>query len=134
MRKNIIRTAIMLVVLVLHTTTVCAQNRIDQMVNDFSTLGSSKFTSIVERNPSTGRVQKVVKVLEVTGPKAANFRQVFQKEKGKGTFIHQQEGEEQTMTLCCETSKQVRLYMLKTVGRTVAHSAKVTIIVKMKKT
>ena len=124
----------MMVVLVLHTTTVCAQNRIDQMVNDFSTLGSSKFTSIVERNPSTGRVQKVVKVLEVTGPKAASFRQVFLKEKETGSFSQQQEGEEQTLTLSCENSKQVRLYMLRTTGRTVVNSAKVTIIVKMKKT
>jgi hypothetical protein len=134
MRKNIIRAAITVVVLLLQATTVCAQNHIDQMVNNFSALGSSKFTSVVERNPATGRIQKVVKVLEVTGPKAASFRKVFLKEKETGSFSQQQEGEEQTLTLSCENSKQVRLYMLRTTGRTVVNSAKVTIIVKIKKT
>ena len=134
MRKNIIHAVVMTVVLLLQATTACAQNRIDQMVDNFSALGSSKFTSVVERNPATGRIQKVVKVLEVTGPKAASFRQEFMKEKDSGSFSQQQEGEVQTLTLSCESRKQVRLYMLRTTGRTVVNTAKVTIIVKIKKT
>ena len=42
-----------------------AQNSIDRMVEEYSAIGGSKFTSAVERDPNTSRVKKVVKRLVV---------------------------------------------------------------------
>ena len=116
------------------TMSAGAQNSIDKMVENYSTVGSSKFTSVVERDPETRQVQKVVKVLQVPGHQAAQFRNAFISEKETGTFTQQQQGDEQTLTLTCETPQQARIYMLRLSGRhTYYHSGKVTIIVKMKR-
>ena len=76
-----------------------AQNSIDELVENFSTLGSAKFTSVVDRDPKTTR---------------------------------QQDGDVLTMTVTQESPRQLRIYMLRLVGRHTYHSAKVIIIVKMK--
>lgn len=110
-----------------------AQNSIDKMVENYSTVGSSKFTSVVERDPETHQIQKVVKVLQVPGHQAARFRKAFIAEKETGTFTQQQQDNEQTLTLTCETPQQARIYMLRLTGRHAYHSGKVTIIVKMKR-
>ncbi|MBR1448457.1 MAG: DUF5024 domain-containing protein [Prevotella sp.] len=116
------------------TMPVSAQNSIDKMVENYSTVGSSKYTSVVERDPDTRQVQKVVKVLQVPGHQTGQFRAAFMKEKETGTFTHQQQDDEQTLTLTCETPQQARIYMLRLSGRhTHYHSGKVTIIVKMKR-
>ncbi len=106
-----------------------AQNSIDRVVEDFSTVGSSTFTSVVERDPDTHKVKKVVKVLTVPGHQAGKIRDAFIKEKDTGSFMQQQQGRELTMTLTCENARQARIYML----RRSASSGKVTIIIKMKK-
>ena len=53
-----------------------AQNSIDRQVERYSAIGQSRFTSAVERDPRTRRVQKVVKVLELydKGVKASLMR------------------------------------------------------------
>lgn len=109
-----------------------AQNRIDELVENFSTTGSAKFTSAVERDPKTRRVQKAVKVLEIRGTQADRFREAFKAESLSGNYSQQQDGDELTATLTCESKAELRLYMLQTVGRLVPRSAKVTIIVKKK--
>lgn len=107
-----------------------AQNSIDNLVDDFSTLGSSKFTSVVERNPKTRQVVKVVKVLEVPGIQVGKLRNAFLKEKNTGNFSYSKDGHEETMTLTTETRKKVRIYMLRTqmAGQYAYSSAKVTLI------
>ncbi len=107
-----------------------AQNSIDNLVDDFSTLGSSKFTSVVERNPKTRQVVKVVKVLEVPGIQAGKLRNAFLKEKDTGSFSHAKDGHEETMTLTTETREKVRIYMLRTqmAGKHAYGPAKVTLI------
>ena len=50
-----------------------AQNSIDRMVEEYSAIGGSKFTSAVERDPNTSRVKKVVKRLVVNGVNAQRF-------------------------------------------------------------
>ena len=56
-----------------------AQNRIDKLVENFSTLGSAKFTSVVDRDPKTGQVQKVVKELRLVKKDIKNTRShIFQ--------------------------------------------------------
>ena len=108
-----------------------AQNRIDKLVENFSTLGSAKFTSVVDRDPKTGQVQKVVKELRLPGHQAGQFRNAFEEESRHGSTTRQQDDEALTMTITQETSKQLRIYMLRLTGRHAYTSAKVIIIVKM---
>lgn len=106
-----------------------AQNSIDKMVENYSTVGSSSFTSVVERDPDTREVKKVVKVLTVPSHQTKKFHDVFIKEKDTGSFSQQLSGGVQTLTLTCEQERQTRLYMF----RKNSNNGKVTIIVKMKK-
>ena len=109
-----------------------AQNSIDELVENISTLGSSKFTSVVDRDPKTRQVNKVVKVLEVPSVQASKLRNAFLKEKDSGSFSHSKDGHEETMTLTTESRDKVRIYMLRTeiLGSHVYGSAKVTVIAK----
>ena len=109
-----------------------AQNSIDELVENISTLGSSKFTSVVDRDPKTRQVNKVVKVLEVPGVQASKLRKAFLKEKDSGSFSHSKDGHEETMTLTTESRDKVRIYMLRTeiLGSHVYGTAKVTVIAK----
>ena len=113
-------------------STAGAQNRIDELVDNFSTVGSAKFTSVVDRDPKTRRIQKVVKKLEIRGPQAGKFRDAFRRESTTGSFTQQQDGDTETLTLTCESPRKLRIYMLQQHGRPVARSAKVIIIVKMR--
>ncbi len=116
----------------LMSASAMAQNRIDQLVENFSTLGSAKFTSVIDRDPKTRRVQKVVKVLEMRGTQAGKFREAFKEESHTGNYSEQQEGDKKTFVLLCENPKEHRIYMLRQEGRTVPHFAKITIIIKKK--
>lgn len=113
-------------------TAAQAQNSIDELVENISTLGSSKFTSVVDRDPKTRQVNKVVKVLEVPGVQASKLRNAFLKEKDSGSFSHSRDGHEETMTLTTESRDKVRIYMLRTElhGQHTYGSAKVTVIAK----
>ena len=113
-------------------TAAQAQNSIDELVENISTLGSSKFTSVVDRDPKTRQVNKVVKVLEVPGVQASKLRNAFLKEKDSGSFNHSRDGHEETMTLTTESRDKVRIYMLRTElhGQHTYGSAKVTVIAK----
>lgn len=127
-----IRTFFALCLLMLIGTTVSAQNRIDELVENHSTLGSSKFTSVVDRDPETRKVNKVVKVLQIPGHQANAFQKAFLKERNTGSFGQKKDGQDETMTLTVETKERVRIYMLqmKMAGGVSCTSAKVTIIVK----
>ncbi len=129
MRNNISKTVTLLILLLMVVIPGRAQNRIDRMVEDYSTVGTSSFTSVVERDPNTRQVKKVVKVLTLPGHQTSQFHDAFLKEKATGTFTEQQQSGVQTLTLTCEKPAQTRLYML----RRTSGSGKVTIIVKMKK-
>ena len=106
-----------------------SQNSIDKLVEDFSTLGSAKMTSVVDRDPKTNRVLKVVKELELPGIQVRKFQNAFEKESQKGVSSIQQDGEQSTITITQKSPSQIRIYMLRKVGRPVAHSAKVIILI-----
>ncbi len=128
--KDVFRNTIILLMLLLTgVMSGNAQNSIDRMVDNYSTTGSSNFTSVVERDPNSRQVKKVVKVLTLPGYQTKQFHDAFLKERNTGTFAQQQQGREQILTLTCEKPAQTRLYMLR---RSVTNG-KVTIIVKMKK-
>lgn len=128
MRNNIRKTVTLLILLLMVVIPGRAQNSIDRMVEDYSTVGTSSFTSVVERDPKTRQVKKVVKVLTLPGHQTSQFHDAFLKEKATGTFTEQQQSGMQTLTLTCEKPAQTRLYML----RRNNSIGKVTIIVKRK--
>ena len=131
---NIIRRTIGLTIMLclLGTIVATAQNKIDQLVESFSTIGSATFTSVVERDPQTRQVQKVVKVLKINGGQATELRSAFLKERESGNFTEQKSDNEQTLTLNCENKKQVRIYLLRLTNVQSWPHAQCTIIVKMK--
>ena len=113
-----------------------AQNAIDKAVEQHATLGSSRFTSAVERDPETRAVQKVVKVLETSHD--SKLVQLFKTEMESGKYEKSVRSDKnyprQTLVLTTSDERQTRIYMLdydpKARGR--AGNIKVTIIIKNK--
>ena len=117
------------------------QNSIDRLVEDCSSVGRSKFTSVVERDPNTRKIQKVVKVLELSDADAGSFsaafkRAAFKREKGTGDFIEKRTENGITMVLTVRGKGQNRVYALRCDGPCSSRKAgtryrlvKVTVIV-----
>ena len=114
-----------------------AQNRIDSFVDNESTIGQSKFTSVVERDPKTHEVVRVVKVRELTrGIDINSCLDIFEQESTTGRFSHNIDAYNQhTLLLAVEGKKQDRIYMLQYTGKRPLHGqdGKVTVVIKMKK-
>ncbi|MBQ9498607.1 MAG: DUF5024 domain-containing protein [Bacteroidaceae bacterium] len=108
-----------------------AQNSIDEVVDNFSTVGSSTYTSAIERDPQTHKVVRVVKTLETRGKVVSDLINAFQKERETGTFSRKEENEEVTMILATENEGGNRVYMLQYSGKGY-HRGKATIIIKPK--
>ena len=62
---NTLRTITTALLLVVAAACAVAQNSIDRMMDNYSSRGTSRFTSAVEREPKTRKVLKVVNVLEL---------------------------------------------------------------------
>lgn len=106
-----------------------AQNKIDKLVDTYSTLGSSVFTTAVKRDPQTRAVKKVVKVLQVQHPKAETLVSTFRDvARQNPETTEQQANGTTTLVMAEQQPNQVRIYMLEYQKRTVVSSAKVTII------
>lgn len=116
---------------------VSAQNSIDRFVDNESTIGQSKFTSVVERDPKTQEVVRVVKVRELTRGIDINTCQgVFEEESTTGRFSHNIDADNRhTLLLAIEGKHQDRIYMLQYTGTQPmqGQDGKVTIVIKMKK-
>lgn len=109
------------------------QNSIDRMVDNLSTTGGSTFTSAVERNPKTRKVERVVRRLNVEGPQAARFFDAFKRElQGKSNVTNRRSDDELTIIFTEESAKANRIYMLKSNAPVAKTDAVVTIIVRMK--
>lgn len=116
-----------------------AQNSIDRQVERYSSIGQSRFTSAVERDPRTRKVQKVVKVLELHQKGITALIESFKAEASNGDFTEKRDGNGCTMILTTKNSRQNRVYMIKCDSpygydknsNYYAH-AKVTIIIKYK--
>ena len=113
-----------------------AQNRIDRFVDNESTIGQSKFTSVVERDPQTREVVRVVKVRELSrGIDINACLEKFEAEQKAGRYTHEVEnGERHTIVLAVEGERQNRIYMLQYTGNRPmqATDGKVTIVIRMK--
>lgn len=130
------RILMLLVVVVSVLSHARGQNTIDNRMNMFSNecIGASTFTSVIERNPATHKVKKVVKVLKTSSYNAASFVGVFVSEAGSGTFSETEDGNKVTMLLTIEKNDCTRIYMLTYDKRkTSVSDGSVTTIVKYRK-
>ena len=119
--------------LLLAAANLAAQNAIDKAVEEYSSIGKSTFTSAVERDPQTRKVQKVVKVLEPTDMTIGKLRKAFLNEQDSGQFNIVTNDDEETMMLTVENTKEVRIYQFIYKGQRASfHDAKLTIIIKYK--
>jgi len=118
------------------TLAATAQNRIDRFVDNESTLGRSKYTSVVERDPDTREVTRVVKVRELTkGIDISKCKDSFEAERETGRYTHKvEDGERHTLILAVEGEQRNRIYMLQYTGQSPmqARDGKVTIVIRMK--
>ena len=92
------------------------QNSIDRLVDDYSAVGRSKFTSAVERDPNTRKIQKVVKVLELSDADAGSFSAAFKREKGTGDFTEKRTENGVTTVLTVRGKGQNRVYVMRCDG------------------
>ena len=90
-----------------------AQNSIDRQVERYSAIGQSRFTSAVERDPRTRRVQKVVKVLELYDKGVKALIDAFKAESPNGDFTENRDSKGLTMILTTSRPRQNLVYMLK---------------------
>lgn len=89
------------------------QNSIDKQVERYSSIGQSRFTSAVERDPRTRKVQKVVKVLELYDKGVKAIIEAFKTESSNGDFTEKRDNNGLTMILTTKRPRQNRVYMLK---------------------
>lgn len=132
--RRIIITALLLVVAMMN---VAAQNRIDEMMDNYSSSGTSKYTSAVERDPKTRKVLKVVNVIELNHRGIDEFINAFRRESKSGNFTEKRDEEGLTLMLTVRGERQNRIYMMRCTGPytperrdTRYGKAKITVIIK----
>ena len=92
---------------------IYAQNSIDKMVESYSTIGKSTFTSAVDRDKATRKVNKVVNVLEISTGDVNKFIEAFEAEKSKCTsYKKTEDADNRTVILTMEDIKSNRIYIL----------------------
>ncbi len=105
-----------------------AQNKIDQLVEKFSTIGHGTFTSAVERDPKTRKVKRVVKVLETRGDVISSLKSAFEKLRNESGYERTVTSDNTSISFWTESERQHRIYFLNSTGRYYP-SGKVTIII-----
>lgn len=132
-RKTII-TVLMLFAAMVNAT---AQNSIDEMMDNYSSCGNSKYTSAVERDASTHQILKVVKVLELTYSGIDKFIAAFRRESKEGNFTEKQDAKTLTLMITVKSERHNRIYMMQCTGaytpgkrNTKYQKAKITVIIR----
>ena len=110
-----------------------AQNSIDELVDRYSTLGSSTFTSTVVRDPETRQITKVVKTLKVDSPSVSKFIKAFEQEAKKNDTHTSVECDEKSVVITSPGPTANRIYMLKYKNYVPYVQGKTTIIIKYNK-
>ena len=127
---------ILWICLLLAAVGASAQNSIDRFVDNESTIGQSKFTSVVERDPQTREVVRVVKVRELSRGIDINTCLIkFEAERQTGRYTHKvEDGDHNTIVLVVDGKRQNRVYMLQYTGNhpMQAIDGKVTVVIRMK--
>lgn len=123
------RQIVMFLLAVLFSLHAGAQNAVDRMVENFSTIGEARFTSAIERNPQTREVVKVVKTLRMESPSDRKLRDGFLQEAKNHDSNTTVANGRNTVIFSEGTHKSAHVYMLKYDD----DYAEVTIIVNFKK-
>ena len=109
------RILITLLLAVCAVVTAAAQSRIDKLTSEFSSSGGS-YTSVVERNPDTRKIRKVVKELTMDPSPSVKkrFEQAFRDEGKNWTLINlNQNTDKHTMILTVDTKESTCVYMMR---------------------
>lgn len=109
------RILITLLLAVCAVVTAAAQNRIDKLTSEFSSSGGI-YTSVVERNPDTRKIRKVVKELTMDPSPSVKkrFEQAFRDEGKNWTLINlNQNTDKHTMILTVGTKESTCVYMMR---------------------
>lgn len=109
------RILITLLLAVCAVVTAAAQNRIDKLTSEFSSSDGS-YTSVVERNPDTRKIRKVVKELTMDPSPSVKkrFEQAFRDEGKNWTLINlNQNTDKHTMILTVDTKESTCVYMMR---------------------
>lgn len=122
----------LIILVVTAIVTVGAQNRIDRLVDNFSSQGNSTFTSALERDSKTKQIIKVVKQLTISGVTSSELRKAFEAEKHAGKFSEKVENDVRTLILTTQDSKSNRIYMLRIENENHYPKSETTIIIKLK--
>lgn len=108
------RLIISLVMLIGITLSAMGQNKIDNLVNRYSSNTTSKFTSAVERNPKTHAIAKVVKVLELNYTNIQPFIDAFEQEANNNDdFSKRRDDNDLIIVLVSRESLRNSIYMLR---------------------
>ena len=110
---NTLRTITTALLLVVATACAVAQNSIDRMMDNYSSRGTSRFTSAVEREPKTRKVLKVVNVLELRHDGVGEFVDAFRREAATGDFTERRTEDGLTLMLVVRGKRQNRIYMMR---------------------
>ena len=123
------RQIVMIFLTAMLSLNVMAQNAVDRMVEEFSSVGQARFTSAIERNPQTREVVKVVKTLRLESPSDRKLRNGFLQEAKNHDSNTTVANGRNTVIFSEETRQSARVYMLKYND----DHAEATIIVNFKK-
>lgn len=127
------RRYLLMLLLLLVSIVATAQNSIDRMVEQFSTVGGSSFVSAVKRNPKTRKVEKVVKRLTANGAQYRKFVTTFKEEAARQKDVVTSTADGYTtMIITVAGVKQNRIYTLRYKDNGYYGEVTVTIIVNMK--
>ncbi|MBP3537019.1 MAG: DUF5024 domain-containing protein [Muribaculaceae bacterium] len=126
------RLILSLCMLVAVAVTSAAQNSIDRLVENFSSVGNSTFTSAVERDSKTHRIKKVVKKLTLEGKPSRELRKAFEDEAHTGAFTERNDNGETVLMLTTQDEKTNRVYMLCISDEKFYPKTETTIIIKVK--
>lgn len=107
---------ILSLIFLLTAVAVQAQEKIDRLMNSFSTTGSANYKSVVVRKPETREIAKIIKTLEINNTlKAGAFRQAFQEERKNALYSeNKQAAGTKSFTLIFQEKTQSRIYLLET--------------------
>lgn len=106
------RIVIIAVFLICFMTNVLAQNSIDKLVEEYSAVGTNSYTSVVERDPNTLKVGKVINVLKLSFVDAGKFISAFKRESRTGNFTEKYSPYSYKMVLTVGKQNQNRIYVL----------------------
>lgn len=131
--KTIKRLVLASILAIVSVATAAAQNRIDELTDKFSTFGNSNYTSVVERNPKTKKIEKVVKELTIynnVSQAQKQYERAFLEEgKNDNLLINlNQNTDKHSMILTVNKLQYTCVYMMRGVNGNCSKGIIITII------